>query len=99
MEIEEALRINKDNLSYWKLIVYNYPESKKFKDNVVALKMAIEVLEKQEPQLIKGIRSYDSFDRTLLKGACPVCDTHLNNMDYTNYCEECGQAIKWDDED
>ena len=50
MTNEEALKINKNNLSYWKLVAKHNPESKKFKDNIEALQMAINALKREEQE-------------------------------------------------
>lgn len=49
-----------------------------------ALCMAIEALEKQIPQ------------RVMEDEYCPSCDEDIE--DCTRYCQNCGQALLWEDE-
>jgi len=48
MTNEKALEIIKNQLAYWKLVAKNYPKNRLYKDNVGALQMAVEALEKEE---------------------------------------------------
>lgn len=63
-----------------------------------ALDMAIEALEKQVPKRV--ILGYDEQDSI----CCPNCKGELMSMYWydhwkCNYCELCGQALDWSDEE
>lgn len=65
-------------------------------DKVIAL--ACKALEKQIPK--KVILGYDERDSI----CCPNCKCELMSMDWydhwkCNYCENCGQALDWSDEE
>ena len=50
---------------------------------------------KQIPQKVKNIK--EKF--YVLIGICPNCQVKLNDMISHDYCEECGQALDfWNDE-
>ena len=54
-----------------------------------------EALEKQIP---KKPRELFRMDGALKGGKCPTCERWINNGRYWMYCE-CGQALKWGEED
>lgn len=62
------------------------------------LRLAVEALEKQIPKkVIFGDDEQDSI-------CCPNCKGELLSMDWydywkCNYCEFCGQALDWSDEE
>ena len=62
-------------------------------NDVKALKMAIETLEKQIPKepLNREERSEISY------GYCPCCSNIIDDWNDLRYCGECGQAIKWEE--
>lgn len=73
-------------------VEWNYPM-----DYVVAFKTAIEALEKQIPKK----PAFDAWSHN-----CPTCLATLvdNNKIHRDgakkhYCDECGQALDWSDED
>ena len=51
----------------------------------------LEALEKQELKLIKNKKFNDMFGLDI--GGCPTCLEE--NVEGSNYCSECGQALKW----
>ena len=74
-----------------------------------ALEMAIQALEKQIPK--KPNKTIDSSWGTQKEAhTCPVCDYYLTEVHFIEpqkiesnkkitYCETCGQAIDWSDEE
>ena len=56
---------------------------------------AMELLKEQEPLLVLNII------RTFIgrAGNCPSCWRGLDSTINTHYCGECGQAVKWDEDD
>ena len=74
-----------------------------------ALEMAIQSLEKQIPK--KPNKTIDSSWGTQKEAhTCPVCDYYLTEVHFIEpqkiesnkkitYCETCGQAIDWSDEE
>ena len=78
-------------------------------DDYKANKMAIQALEKQIPK--KPNKTIDSSWGTQKEAhTCPVCDYYLTEVHFIEpqkiesnkkitYCETCGQAIDWSDEE
>lgn len=68
-----------------------------------ALNMAMQALEKHIPK--KPKREPEPFPKHFDKGVygfhCPVCGEDLLDecSDCFNYCQNCGQAIDWSDEE
>lgn len=92
---EKALNVISQNLQ---LVIHDddglNPEYSK--EQVYALTIAVEALEKQIPK--KVILGYDEQDSI----CCPNCKGELMSMDWydhwkCNYCEVCGQALDWSD--
>lgn len=50
------------------------------------------LLKEQEPIMIKTVMINGSGRN----GRCQNCLMMLNEMDYPNFCGNCGQAVKWD---
>ena len=96
-----------------KLLKINRPESGYITLNYLkwneVLKMAINALEKQIPK--KPNKTIDSSWGTKKEvHTCPVCDYYLTEVHFIEpqkiesnkkitYCETCGQAIDWSDEE
>ena len=57
-----------------------------------AVRDAIELLEKQEAQLVQNIGEQISCK----SGSCPKCGKMLNTTCNNRYCGECGQVVKWE---
>ena len=51
-----------------------------------------ELLKEREPIMIKTVMINGSGRN----GRCQNCLMMLNEMDYPNFCGNCGQAVKWD---
>lgn len=51
-----------------------------------------ELLKEQEPIMIKTVMINGSGRN----GRCKNCLMMLNEMDYPNFCGNCGQAVKWE---
>ena len=51
----------------------------------------LELLEAQEPKLVKLDADGDDV-------LCPSCGNRLFPYPLQKYCDECGQAVKWDGE-
>ena len=78
-------------------------------DDYKANEMAIQALEKQMPK--KPNKTIDSSWGTQKEAhTCPVCDYYLTEVHFIEpqkiesnkkitYCETCGQAIDWSDEE
>ena len=78
-------------------------------DDYKANEMAIQALEKQIPK--KPNKTIDSSWGTQKEAhTCPVCDYYLTEVHFIEpqkiesnkkitYCETCGQAIDWSDEE
>lgn len=67
-------------------------------EETMAMKLAVEALEKQIPKRV--ILGYDEHDSI----CCPNCKSELMSMDWydhwkCNYCEFCGQALDWSEEE
>ena len=67
-------------------------------DFIIALRTAIESLEKQIPKKgsIKYLSSYTDDPPVLL---CPNCHEHIptEGCNFYKYCYKCGQALDWSD--
>jgi len=53
---------------------------------------ALFLLKEQEPIMIKTVMINGSGRN----GRCQNCLMMLNEMDYPNFCGNCGQAVKWE---
>ena len=51
-----------------------------------------ELLKEREPIMIKTVMINGSGRN----GRCQNCLMMLNEMDYPNFCGNCGQTVKWD---
>lgn len=76
--IEKLIEIKKDALPVSECVI---------EDDDVAIKLAIEALEKQIPK-----KPIDLANSTYSK--CPTC----GGFHFDNYCANCGQKIDWSDE-
>lgn len=64
-----------------------------------SVRMAISALEKQIPKKPLDIKMLFVPHSTLIKsvyGKCPICDTVQADDEY---CQHCGQALDWRNED
>lgn len=83
---EEAIKVLKNEIKF--------QEFREASDSLImALKLAIEALEKQAPKNAMGKGS------TKEVGYCPNCKSHLMYEPKTNYCRWCGQRLSWEVED
>ncbi|MBS6723686.1 MAG: hypothetical protein KH268_11965 [Clostridiales bacterium] len=46
------------------------------------------------PENIKGNKKDNG---RLLFGTCPKCKTRVTNVESGNYCQNCGQRLKWEE--
>ena len=88
MPTEEALEV-------FKGMIFGQQSFEQFsKEEREAISRAIDLLEKQIPMPVKVTTS------TKRCGRCNRQLSNLGNLHPTrNYCQGCGQAIKWGDED
>lgn len=87
MEIIDALKVIQQNYKVafqdWDDITDEYQEQQ-----VLALKLAINALEKQIPKKAIPVKEGSVWTK------CPVCgDTYIDE-----YCGKCGQRLDWSDE-
>ena len=85
----------------------NAKESNRAFISVEALDMAIDILKKQIPKPVHYEADY-TWGITEQQPVCPECDSYLTRtvfitIDGTegkkiSYCDHCGQAIDWSDE-
>ena len=89
MTYQEAIKQFKDLIENSKS--FSEEDDDIWDNDVKALKMAIEALEKQIPKepLNREDRSEISY------GYCPCCSNIIDDWNDLRYCGECGQAIKW----
>lgn len=101
MTNEEAIQtLKEDRETYQDFINQGYADNEEIKRGLLALDMAIEVLEKQIPK--KPTFEGDGFDGngniTYDTWICPCCGEEYE-VDYDDhkYCPWCGQMIDWRD--
>ena len=58
----------------------------------IAMIDALKLLKEQEPIMIKTVMINGSGKN----GRCQNCLMMLNEMDYPNFCGNCGKAVKWE---
>lgn len=110
---------SKEALEYWQFR-YEYEKAKNYYDRhlgeyeyrkhtdyVEALKISIEVLEKQIPKRLTIKLSEQMIQGYLYRDKCcycPMCDSFRGNLDYEpqkirkyDFCPDCGQALDWGD--
>jgi len=95
MDIKDAIRITSECISKGQIIT----EATSF-DYMYTVKDA---LDKQVPK--KPSYIYNGFDKSSKRWRCPNCTALLYEIDVNNcgwghqadYCEDCGQAIDWDE--
>ena len=108
MEESEAIEKLKNMRLYMQIEDKNN-DCKFTEDDYKANEMAIQALEKQIPK--KPNKTIDSSWGTQKEAhTCPVCDYYLTEVHFIapqkiesnkkiTYCETCGQAIDWSDEE
>lgn len=95
MTNEEAIKCIEDVLNF----AYHYDESLDYQltsDDFEWLEKAKETLEKQIPKKPERDEEYP------LSRVCPRCRGYLGNVQFVSnnyrYCQWCGQAIDWEEE-
>lgn len=82
---------NEEGIKFYKDFISLCPENP-YKE---AGELSIIALEKQIPK--KATDKEYVPNGKLVYGRCPVCNTFTDN--YKAYCNKCGQAIDWSDEE
>lgn len=57
-------------------------------------KLLNELLSRNEKKLVTDIRGGD----VLLFGTCPSCGRRISNVEGGNFCQNCGQRLKWNND-
>lgn len=67
-------------------------------DSLEILHMAVDALEKQIPKEVKNRKLLRDFYKTpyAIRGDCPTCGSIGLLSSNTDYCNACGQKLKWD---
>lgn len=90
-EIQSAIELLQKRIAF---IESHYPHMVEYKK---ALEMSAPALEKQMP--IKAIITGHNNAINTDIGRCPICNgVELRACDH-NYCPDCGQKLKWSDEE
>ena len=105
MTESEAIKEIETSIELAKMCTQNFERTKE----IEAYAMAIQALEKQIPK--KPNKTIDSSWGVRKEAhTCPVCDYYLTEVHFITpqkiesnkkitYCETCGQAIDWSDEE
>ena len=105
MTESEAIKEIETSIELAKMCTQNFERTKE----IEAYAMAIQALEKQIPK--KPNKTIDSSWGVKKEAhTCPVCDYYLTEVQFIasqkiesnkkiTYCETCGQAIDWSDEE
>ena len=105
MTESEAIKEIETSIELAKMCTQNFERTKE----IEAYAMAIKALEKQIPK--KPNKTIDLSWRVRKEAhTCPVCDYYLTEVHFIapqkiesnkkiTYCETCGQAIDWSDEE
>ena len=105
MTESEAIKEIETSIELAKMCTQNFERTKE----IEAYAMAIQALEKQIPK--KPNKTIDSSWGVKKEAhTCPVCDYYLTEVHFIapqkiesnkkiTYCETCGQAIDWSDEE
>lgn len=79
---------------------YNVMETGNIKNDIQqsAYEMAIDALEKRIPKEVKNRKILMDFHQTpyTIRGDCPICGSVGLLASNTDYCNACGQKLKWD---
>lgn len=68
-------------------------------DYLTALGYAIETFNKAIPKSVVKQTKHFSWPYPFISGECPNCGYHVGNFKNFNYCNNCGQRLKFDDAD
>ena len=88
-------RLNDLHNGYQTYLEHGGKQDIETENDIEALNMAIEVLEKQIP--IRPIMRMEErgFNKGCIYPHCPICDTMPVPHPNVSYCDKCGQAIDW----
>ncbi len=56
-----------------------------------------EILERDNAVLLADIKANKRDNGRLIFGTCPKCKTQVSNIEGGNFCQNCGQRLKWED--
>lgn len=83
----------KEAIENLKILKISEDDSSVGKLKIQTYNIAIEALEKQIPK--KPLSREDKSE--ISYGYCPCCSNIIDNWDDIRYCDECGQAIDWEE--
>ena len=88
MNIKEAIVILKEDISWLEdnMEYFDSGDRETLNKEIVAKKMAVEVMEKQAPKEAEYIKECEGF-------YCQGCHKRLDGM--TTYCPNCGRLLEW----
>ena len=60
-------------------------------------KEVMQLREKDTAMLLENIKCAKKKEGYLSFGTCPKCKRRVSNVEGGNYCQNCGQRLKWED--
>lgn len=57
----------------------------------------MELVERDAAVLLEDIVANKKDNGRLLFGTCPKCKTRVSNIEGGNFCQNCGQRVKWEE--
>ena len=57
----------------------------------------MELKERDTAVLLEDIVANKKDNGRLIFGTCPKCKTRVSNIEGGNFCQNCGQRLKWED--
>lgn len=63
----------------------------------LTLKQIMELKKRDTAVIMVDIRANKKDNGRLLFGTCPKCKKRVTNVEGGNFCQNCGQRLKWED--
>lgn len=67
-----------------------------YEDTGLTPEQIMELKERDMVILLEDIKDNRKDNGRLLFGTCPKCKTRVSNVEGGNYCQNCGQRLKWE---
>ncbi len=71
-------------------------ELKLYEDTGLTVEQIRELRRRDTAILLENIRGNEKDNGRLRFGTCPKCKIRVSNAEGGNYCQNCGQRLKWE---
>ena len=70
---------------------------REYEDTGLAPEKIMELKERDATVILVDIRANKKDNGRLLFGTCPKCKKRVTNVEGGNFCQNCGQRLKWEE--